>query len=147
MFNNKYMHFIYDFGGHFEERPHFIPLFRVWNTIIAYLGITVIKTNAKSGQTCIIVIYLTHIITLYEFLAAILKKAPSREKVQDTACLPHIFLFSMKNWSRKTTWEFLPLQVAPCSIITQTKRGNLSLFVPREVGILTRSCLKQWRRQ
>ena len=52
--------------------------------------------------------------------AAILKKAPSRISAQDTACLPHIFLFPMKNWSRKTTWKFLLLQVAPSSVITRT---------------------------
>ena len=103
MLINKYIQFIYDFGGHFEERPHFLSLSRVWNTIVACLGITLINTIAKNGQTCIIVTYLTHIVAIYEILAAILKKAPSREKVQDTACLPHIFLFSMKNWSRKTT--------------------------------------------
>ena len=48
------------------------------------------------------------------------KKVPSQESSQDTACLPQIFLFPMKNWSRKTTWEFLLLRVAPPSILTRT---------------------------
>ena len=58
-------------------------------------------------------------ITKYMFkMAAILEKAPSRNSSQDTACLPQIFLFPVKNWSRKTTWKFLLLQVAPPSVLT-----------------------------
>ena len=62
-------------------------------------------------------------ITKYMFkMAAILEKAPSRNSSQDTACLPQIFLFPVKNWSRKTTWKFLLLQVAPPSVLTWSIR-------------------------
>ena len=57
-------------------------------------------------------------ITKYKFkMAAILKKAPSRKSSQDTACLPQIFLFPTKNWSRKTTWDLHPFQVTPTSLL------------------------------
>ena len=35
---------------------------------------------------------------------------------QEFACLPKKLRFIIKNWSRKTIWEFLPLLVAPCSV-------------------------------
>ena len=64
-------------------------------------------------------------ITKYMFkMAAILEKAPSRNSSQDTACLPQIFLFPVKNWFRKTTWKFLLLQVAPPSVITWSINRN-----------------------